>query len=59
MDFKSDKNFIRSDFCPLVNYQAELQQPTIKPCWYAAGYVVFTVAVVALLIVGLIKRGVI
>lgn len=59
MDFKSDKHLINADMLPLINYQSELQQPTIKPCWYAVGYIVFTVAVVALLIVGLIKRGVI
>jgi len=58
MDFKSDKHLINADMLPLINYQAELRQPTIKPCVYAVGYVVFTVLTVAMLIVGLIKRGV-
>jgi len=59
MDFKSDKNLINADMLPLINYQGELQQPEIKPCWYAVGYIVFTVAVVVLLVVGLARRGLI
>jgi hypothetical protein len=59
MDFKSDKNLINADMLPLINYQEEMQQPEIKPSWYAVGYIVFTVAVVVLLALGLAKRGLI
>lgn len=44
------------EYKPLINYS---QKPQQRVCWYAVGYVVFTVAVVALLVVGVIKRGVI
>jgi len=46
------------EYRPLINYGKPRQQPEVKPCWYAIGYVVFTVAVIVLLIAGLIKRGV-
>ena len=46
------------EFKELIDYQKTRQQPEIKPCWYAVGYAVFTVAVVVLLIAGLINRGV-